>query len=213
MKYTLDQVSKLLGKSPRTLYRLHIEHGIGKVQDVAEGRRLLFTNEEFKRLEYLLRDKSRERLLADPRVLDIITTLIDRPMTLYDLTRTTGYRKSTITTLITTMTPVFWELSEDQRGVLYWDTYVEYKHEGEMIRHVYLSSFTNKVVFVHTYSDIVSAPDRGYTLLSTDRCAYVEDSMGKLIYSNDILLVNGEVVIATEDFKGFGKIIGNIYEE
>ena len=87
MTYTTDQVSKLLGKSPRTLYRMHVEHGLGQVQDVAEGRRLLFTEQEFKQLEFLLKDKSRERLMQDHRVLDIVTSLMDRPMTIYDLDR------------------------------------------------------------------------------------------------------------------------------
>ncbi len=213
MRYTTDQVSKLLGKSPRTLYRMHVEYGLGEVCDAAEGRRLLFTDKEFERLEYLLKDKSRERLLQDHRVLDIITSLVDRPQTIYDLVRSTGMSKSTVATMLSRMTPVFWELTEDQRGVLHWDAYTVDKYEGERIRYAYRSTYTGKIVTMNTYSDVLVPHDKGYILLSKDACTYEQDVDGRYVYVNDIVLTGGARVVATKDFKGVGKIVGTVYEE
>lgn len=213
MTYTTDQVSKLLGKSPRTLYRMHVEHGLGQVQDVAEGRRLLFTEQEFKQLEFLLKDKSRERLMQDHRVLDIVTSLMDRPMTIYDLVRCTGMTKSVVTTLVSTMTPVFWELTEDQRGLLHWDAYTVEPHEGECVRYAYRSTYTGKIVTMNTFSDVLVPHDKGYILLSRDACTYETDVDGHYIYVNDIVQVRGSRIVATKDFKGTGKVVGTVYEE
>ena len=37
MVYTIDNLSKLLNRRPRTLYHMHTKHNMGTLQEVAEG--------------------------------------------------------------------------------------------------------------------------------------------------------------------------------
>ena len=124
MQYTIEQLSKLLNRQPRTLYRMHIEHDLGQICDVAEGRRLLFSEEEYKKLCLIFTDNSKDKLLANPTVVKIIMELKKKPMSVYDLARILRVKKSSMQGLIAAMTNEFEELAEDNRGILYW-VYVE----------------------------------------------------------------------------------------
>lgn len=214
MRYTIEQLSKLLNRRPRTLYRMHIEHGIGTLGEVAEGRRLVFTEEEYAYLAELFADKSRDRLLTNQTVAEVIDVLMQTPMTVYDLARKLKVKKSSMQTLITTMTMSFEELVENYKGVLYWKgSSVPDMDEGARIRHVYKSYISDKIIRWYTYSNVGVGNDPGYLHIATDKCLYEEDITGRLAYEHDIIIIGDAKVEAYEDIGKEFKIIGDIYGE
>lgn len=214
MQYTIEQLSKLLNKKPRTLYRLHVEHNMGKIGEVAEGRRLLFSEEEYQLMVQMFADKSKERLLTNETVAIIIDTLQRTPMTVYDLARKLKIKKSSLQTLIAAMTTEFEELAEDDRGTLYWKGYAQPEvSEGGKVRHVYRSYITKAIIMWYTYSDIGPGSDPGYQYLGTDKCLYIEDTTGKLAYENDIVQSGSNTIVADSTLDGIFKIVGNVYDE
>lgn len=214
MQYTIEQLSKLLNRKQRTLYRLHKEHNMGKIGEVAEGRRLLFSEEEYQLMVQMFTDRSKEKLLTNETVAIIIDTLQRTPMTVYDLARKLKIKKSSLQTLIAAMTTEFEELAEDYRGVLYWKGYAMPEvSEGCKVRHVYRSYISKAITMWYTYSDIGPGNDPGYQYLGTDKCLYIEDTTGKWAYENDIVQVGAVTMLATDKLEGNFKIIGNVYDE
>lgn len=214
MEYTIEQLSKLLNRKPRTLYRLHVEHNMGKIGEVAEGRRLLFSEEEYQLMEQMFADRNKEKLLTNETVATIIDTLQRTPMTVYDLARKLKIKKSSLQTLIAAMTTEFEELAEDYRGVLYWKGYSSPGiNEGCKVRHVYRSYISKAIAMWYTYSDVGPGNDPGYQYLGTDKCLYTEDVKGKWAYENDIVQVGAATVLATDKLEGNFKIVGNVYDE
>lgn len=119
MLYTLAQLSFLLQRNARTIYRAHQEYQVGKLHDTAEGRRLLFTEEEYEFLHHLFWSKRRTDIMKKKGVAEIIAALKEHPMNVYDLARYIHLSKSNVESLLVSMTIVFSELSEDENGVLY----------------------------------------------------------------------------------------------
>lgn len=119
--YTLEQLAILLGKNSKTIYRAHLEYHIGKLYEVEEGRRLLFSESEYEFLLDLFWTKRRRELLKRKDVNAVISVLKKTPMTAYDLARTLRVPKSKVQSLLVAMTRVFSELSEDDYGVLYFN--------------------------------------------------------------------------------------------
>ena len=66
LQYTIEQLSKLLNRKQRTLYRLHKEHNMGKIGEVAEGRRLLFSEEEYQLMADVSSKADKDWLIIDP---------------------------------------------------------------------------------------------------------------------------------------------------
>lgn len=214
MQYTIEQLSKLLNRKPRTLYRLHVEHNMGKIGEVAEGRRLLFSEEEYQLMVQMFADRSKEKLLTNETVATIIDTLQRTPMTVYDLARRLKIKKSSLQTLIAAMTTEFEELAEDYRGILYWKGYSSPDiNEGFKVRHVYRSYISKAITMWYTYSDVGPGNDPGYQYLGTDKCLYTEDVNGKWAYENDIVQLGSDTVLATDELEGNFKIVGNVYDE
>lgn len=214
MQYTIEQLSKLLNRKQRTLYRLHKEHNMGRIGEVAEGRRLLFSEEEYQLMVQMFTDKSRDKLLTNETVAIIIDTLQRTPMTVYDLARKLKIRKSSLQALIAAMTSQFEELAEDYRGILYWKGYsMPEVSEGCKVRHVYRSYISKAITMWYTYSDIGPGNDPGYQYLGTDRCLYIEDTTGKLVYENDIVQAGNVTMVANDKLDGSFKIVGDVYNE
>lgn len=214
MQYTIEQLSKLLNRKQRTLYRLHKEHNMGRIGEVAEGRRLLFSEEEYQLMVQMFADKSRDKLLTNETVAIIIDTLQRTPMTVYDLARKLKIKKSSLQTLIAAMTSQFEELAEDYRGILYWKGYsMPEINEGCKVRHVYRSYISKAITMWYTYSDIGPGSDPGYQYLGTDRCLYIEDTTGKLVYENDIVQAGNVTMVANDKLDGRFKIVGDVYNE
>lgn len=213
MVYTIDNLSKLLNRRPRTLYHMHTKHNMGTLQEVAEGRRLLFSEEEYQKMKYLFSDKSKERLLTNATVARLIEVIKETPMNVYDLARELRVKKSSLQGLIAAMTSEFEELAETPSGLLYWKgCKTPAQSEGNRVRHVYKSRITGKITVWYTYSDIYDAPDPGYMLLATDKCLYVEDVKGQYAYEHDMVQIGDKTVEACGELsKGF-RIVGNIYE-
>lgn len=214
MQYTIEQLSKLLNRKQRTLYRLHRDHNMGKIGEVAEGRRLLFSEEEYQLMVQMFADKSKERLLTNATVAAVIDTLQRTPMTVYDLARKLKIKKSSLQTLIAAMTTEFEELAEDYRGILYWKGYSSPEiSEGCKVRHVYRSYISKAITMWYTYSDVGPGNDPGYQYLGTDRCLYIEDVTSRWVYEHDIVQIANTVILAHDKLEGNFKIVGNVYNE
>lgn len=213
MQYTIEQLSKLLNRQPRTLYRMHIEHDLGQICDVAEGRRLLFSEEEYRKLCLIFTDNSKDKLLANPTVVKIIMELKKKPMSVYDLARILRVKKSSMQGLIAAMTNEFEELAEDNRGILYWVGWsIPETEERHLVRYVYHSRITGNILEWKTFVGVPAVEDSGYRLLATNRCLYIEDVSGKLAYEGDMVQVGTQVFEVLPEMPMSFKIIGTIYD-
>lgn len=215
MLYTINQISLRLAKAPKTIYRAHKQYNLGKLYDVAEGRRLLFTEQELDQLENVIFvDKRKEKLLQNEKVREIVSVLKTTPMTLYNLSKKTHISKGTLQSYIMSMSYAFTNLAEDDSGVLYFLDYVRPPdNSNARIRRVYYSVLSNKYVYWETYSNVEAIKESNYILVGEDKCLYLHDKFGKFAYENDIVLYNNERCVINEDMQGDFIIVSNIYEE
>lgn len=213
MLYTIAQLSALLRKVPKTIYNEHVAKGLGTLQETEEGRRLLFTEQEYAYLRQLFDERQKERLMSKPNVNRIIELLKVKPMTLYDIARALKLHKSTVQSLLASMSFVFDELAEDQKGVLYFGNKPQSTHrDSGMVRHVFLSDITGEILCWMTFADTPIPSDISYALLMTDKCLYQQDVHGKMAYENDIICVNGEYRLADDKIPEHFTITGNIHK-
>jgi hypothetical protein len=212
MLYTIAQLSALLRKVPKTIYNEHVTKGIGTLHETEEGRRLLFTELEYQYLQKLFDERQKERLLAKPNVGRIVDLLKKTPMTVYDVARKLKMAKSTAQSLLASMSFIFDELEEDQRGILYFGNKpLDVKLGGDLVRHVFLSDITGDIICWYTFADVTVPPDSSYTLLMTDMCLYEQDMRGKLVYEHDIICANGVYALAVPPIPKEFRIVGNIH--
>jgi len=214
MLYTIAQLSALLRKVPKTIYNEHVSKGIGTLHETEEGRRLLFTEKEYVYLQQLFDERQKERLMAKPNVSRIIALLKKSPMTAYDVARALKIQKSTVQSLLASMSFAFDELQEDQRGVLYFGSKPPAARvSGDMIRHVFLSDITGNIVLWYTFTDTPIPVDIDYSLLMTDMCLYEQDMHGKLAYEHDIICADGLYALAETPLPKKFTIVGNIHKD
>lgn len=213
MLYNIEQVGKLLNKVSKTIYRAHKRYNVGTLHEVAEGRRLLFTEDELVFLKQtIFADTRKEKLLATPQVKKIICALLENPMSVYELARVTNINKGTLQSLLATMSHAFKTLAEDEQGILY---FTDGKHpisnDSVRVRHAFWANESKKYVLWETFLNIPIPYDVSYYLTNTDNCLNIFDVKGKILYENDFIMCNETRMLATEVIYDDFLIVGNTY--